>query len=187
MANKPKVKFGLKNCYYALLTTGTDGSVTYATPKALKGAVSMSLSAQGDTEKFYADDVTYYTAVGNDGYEGDLELALVDDDFRVDVLGEKLDSTGKVLVENSLVEPAPFALLYEVTTDAGAAKRVFYNCTASRPAENNNTLSGSKTPSTESLTITASPLANGNVRAKTTAETPDTVLSGWYTKVWTPS
>jgi hypothetical protein len=42
MANK--VKFGFKNCYYATITEGAGGAITYGTPVALKGAVSMSLS-----------------------------------------------------------------------------------------------------------------------------------------------
>ena len=37
----PKVKFGFKECYYAKITE-SDGTITYGTPKALKGAVSLT-------------------------------------------------------------------------------------------------------------------------------------------------
>ena len=43
MANN-KVMFGLKNVYYASVTVGTN-SVTYGTPIAWPGAVSLSLDA----------------------------------------------------------------------------------------------------------------------------------------------
>lgn len=49
-----KVKFGLKNVHYALLTDD-DGTITYETPVPIPGAVSMSLAPQGETNTFYAE------------------------------------------------------------------------------------------------------------------------------------
>ena len=59
MANN-KVQYGLKNVYYATVTVGTN-SVTYGTPVAWPGAVSLSLSAEGDTNDFYADNIKYFS------------------------------------------------------------------------------------------------------------------------------
>ena len=59
MNNKNKVRFGLKNAYYAKVTFNDEGEPQYATPKRLPGAVSLSISPEGELEKFYADDIVY--------------------------------------------------------------------------------------------------------------------------------
>mgnify|MGYP003519931177 CR=1 FL=1 len=110
MANrKNKVKFGLKNCHYALVTIDEDGKVTFGTPVSMPGSVSLSLDAEGDNDPFYADDSVYYMVSNNNGYSGDFELALIPESFLVDVLHETEDANG-VLVENKDVEPEHFAL-----------------------------------------------------------------------------
>ena len=55
-----KVKFGLKNCHYAKATFDEDGSVTYAKPVRIPGAVSLSMDANGEIEPFYADNIAYF-------------------------------------------------------------------------------------------------------------------------------
>ena len=112
-----KVKFGLSNVYYAVQTVGSDGKITFGEPKRYPGAVSLSLDAQGDQSKFYAENVAYFVSTANDGYSGTLETALMPDSFAIDVLHETLDSTAKVLVENATVESAAFALLFQFDGD----------------------------------------------------------------------
>ena len=85
-----KVNFGLKNAHAAVYDA-TAG--TYATPFALPGSVSLSLDPRGDMIEFYADDMLYYSASNNQGYDGSLELSLVTQEFRVNVLGEELVAT----------------------------------------------------------------------------------------------
>ena len=112
-----KVKFGLKNVHYAVLTVGEDGAATYDTPVPIPGAVNLSLDAAGDTSTFYADNMAYFVTAANDGYSGTLEMAVIPDSFRKDVLGEVEDETDKVLVENSSVEGKNFAFLFEFAGD----------------------------------------------------------------------
>ena len=83
MANN-KVKFGLKNVHYALVTetvvtTGADaGKIvsSYGELKALAGAVSMSLSSSASKSVFRADNSDYYVSYGEGGYDGSLEVAI---------------------------------------------------------------------------------------------------------------
>ena len=181
MANK--VKFNIYDVYYAKRTV-TGGVVSYATPVALKGAVSISLEAQGDRSPFYADGIEYYVSQANSGYEGDLVVALVDETFRKTILNEVLDSK-KVLFEDADVEPETFALSFTVDGNEGPVKFWFYNCVCSRPTTATTTNKDTKEPQTDTLTITARPeLTTGYVRAKTTDTTADADLAAWNSAVY---
>lgn len=180
MANK--VKFGFKNCYYAPITEN-DGTITYGTPVALKGAVSMSLSPSGDTTEFYADDSLYFSDVNNNGYEGTLELALVPDDFKIACLGVSKDEND-VLIEDSTTVNKPFALLCEFTGDTKERKFVFYNCMASRPDLAGTTKGESIEVQTETLNLTIRATADGVVKAETSETTPTATLESWYSTVY---
>lgn len=187
MAEKAnKVKFNLKNAHYALLTLGEDGSPTYAAPVPMPGSVSISLDANGEPENFYADGVAYYVINNNMGYDGDLELAMIPESFRTDVLREELDSKG-VLIENADAELAAFALLFEFDGDQKHIRHVLYNCSASRPGIEGKTNEDSKEVQTETLTVKATPLANGVVKAKTGNTTDATVYANWYKSVYLPT
>jgi phi13 family phage major tail protein len=181
-----KVKYNLKNAHYALLSIAEDGTVSYGTPVAMPGSVSISLDANGEPENFYADGVAYYVINNNMGYDGDLELALIPESFRTDVFKEALDANG-VLIENSEVELASFALLFEFDGDQKHIRHVMYNCSASRPGIEGNTNEDSKEVQTETLSIKATPLANGMVKAKTGNTTNSTVYADWYKTVYIPS
>lgn len=184
-AQKNKVKFNICNVHYALQTVAEDGSVTFQKPVPMPGAVSLSLDANGEPSNFYADGYAYYTISNNMGYEGELELAMVPESFRKDVLREESDSN-KVLLENANVETANFALLFEFDGDVKKIRHVLYNCAASRPGIESQTNEDEVEVKTETLTITATPLASGYVKAKTGDETSETVYSKWYESVYLP-
>lgn len=178
-----KVKYNLKNVHYATQTTGEDGAITFAKPTPIRGSVSIALDAQGDISKFYADGITYYQAAANNGYEGDLEVALLPESFRTDVLGETLDGK-KVLIENADAKQAAFALLFEFDGDEKAIRHVLYNCSATRPSVESQTKEESIEPVTETLTISATPLPNGRIKARTGDTTDEAAYSGWYDAVY---
>ena len=182
-----KVRFNLKNVHYAVLTetAGTSG-VTYSwgTPVHVAGAVSLDLSPEGETTPFHADGIVFYQSVANQGYSGSLEMARIPDTMLKDVWGLTLGSTSKVLTENANVSPKSFALLYQVDGDADNEYYCLYKVNGQRPAIGSQTIEGSKEPQTQSFDITAIPLSDGKVLARTTAETPTATKTGWFTSVF---
>lgn len=181
--SKNKIKYNLKNVHYAVQSDAVDGVVTYEKPVAILGSVSISLDAQGDISPFYADGIVYYKSASNNGYEGDLEVALLPESFRTDVLGEELDGK-KVLIENANAKQAAFALLFEFDGDEKAIRHVLYNCSATRPSVESSTKEESIEPVTETLTISATPLTNGDIKAKTGDTTDEVTYSSWYDNVY---
>lgn len=182
---KNKVKFGLKNCHYALTTIAEDGTITYGTPANLPGSVSLSLDAEGENDPFYADDSVYYMISNNNGYSGDLELALVPEEFLKDILKETEDANG-VLVENKDVEPAHFALLFEFTGDQRKIRHCLYYCSATRPSMEGDTTEDKTSVKTEKLSLTVSPLPSGVVKVKTGTNTTEAIYNDWYKAVYEP-
>lgn len=182
---KNKVKFNIRNVYYARLTINEDGTYAYDTPVAMPGAVSLSLDPNGEPSVFYADGYAYYTISNNQGYEGDFELALIPESFRKDILKETLDSNN-VLIENATNQGEKFALIFEFDGDVKKIRHVLYNCIASRPTIESSTKEDEIEVKTETLTITASPLQGGYVKAKTSDDTETPYYNNWFNKVYIP-
>lgn len=189
MANETnKVKFGIRSCFYSIISEDEQGVITYGTPKAFPGAVSLSLDAEGgDPEPFYADDIIYYQSPGaNNGYSGDFEVARVIDDFHKDVLGDIEDNNG-MLVEDADAMSKKFALMVQFYGDKHATRHVLYNCTASRPQFGSSTIEDVATPQTETITITAIPATFGDKHIVKAKQSPDGAnYDSWFTAVQVP-
>lgn len=194
-----KVKYGLKNVHYALVTetvgTGTQSGIvttSYGTVKAIAGAVSLSLSANADRNVFRADNEDYFVSYGQGGYEGDLEVARVNEDFLKDVLGY-VEDNDKILVESSAAFKTVnyFALTFEFDGDQKATKHCLYKCSASRPniASQTTGEGGTTDPQTETLTLTAVPRADADkyIHLQTQDSTTTAVTEAWYTAIPVPT
>ena len=181
-----KVKYNLKNVHAAKLTKGDDGNFTYDTPQAIPGAVSISLEAEGDSSPFYADGIVYFRSTANNGYSGDLEIALIPEWFRTEILQELKDNNGVLVEHSDVTESVYFALLFEFDGDVKAIRHVLYNCTASRPSIESETKEESIEPGTETLSLTADPREDGLVKSRTGDDTTDSVYRNWYQAVYVP-
>lgn len=187
MANK--VKYGLKNVYYAKATVDADNKATYTTPVAIKGAVNLSLDAQGDTTKFRADNMNYWIGQSNNGYEDDLEVALIPDSFKTDILGFKVDGDG-ALYEVKDAPTVYFALLFQFEGDDKATKHVLYKCSATRPTIEGKTTEETIEPETEKLTITADAITVAAVNedvVKASVKYGDAAYANWFSAVHQPT
>lgn len=179
-----KVKFGISNVHiFPILSVDVDGTPSYGTVINVPGAVSLSMDAQGDINKFYADNIVYFQSASNNGYEGDLELAMIPEDVLEKIFNYTKDVNG-VFTEDSSVETTKFAMTFEERGDVKGTKFVLYNCTATRPTRALNTLTDTKEPTTQTLTVSAAPLANGKVMAMSSSTTPDATLNVWHSAVY---
>ncbi|MGN4668659.1 major tail protein [Bacillus cereus group sp. MYBK234-1] len=186
--NENKVTFGLKNVHYVPLDI-KDFLVTFGTPIPLPGGVELTFEPRGDLIEFYADDMLYYTASNNQGYDGTLSIATIPEKFAIDALGEELDETDGVLNELADAKGKPFALLFEFDGDVNATRHVMYNCSASRPTLASKTKTSSAEPNTNELKFVSSPIVlvpggRPMVKTKTTAKTTQAIYNDWYKKVY---
>lgn len=188
MANK--IKYGLSRVYYAKATINSStGAATYTTPVAIPGAVSLSMDPSGESNAFYADNIAYAKFAANAGYEGELEVAVIPDSFRKDILGEIVDSD--IQLEKATASTTPFALLFQFEGDEDATRHVFYNCTAARPNVGSKTTEESVEVQTETLKLTCGSIFNAKVddnivKGKISDKTKQ-AYTDWFNSVQQPS
>lgn len=186
---KNKVTFGLENVHIAPIESidPKSGKITYGDIFKLPGAVELTLEAKGEVQTFKADNTAYYIAENNDGYTGTLKIAHITDEFATKILGEKLDETTKVLVENANATRKEFAIMCQFLGDAKATRIVLYKCSATRPKFATATIDGDNINTTElTFSATATP-DKKQVRSRTTEETPTEVYEKWFEQVFEPS
>lgn len=185
-----KIKYGLKNVYFAVATIAANGSATYGTPVAFPGAVSLSLSAEGERSPFYADDIEYWVGSANNGYSGSLEMARLTDAFKEQVLGYARDNKD-VLYEDADAQAIHFALIFQFAGDQNNTRHVLYNCTCSRPEVSGSTKTETIEPQTETVDISAASiyvqaLDKYIVKAETTEGTASADYESFTTAVYIP-
>lgn len=180
-----KVNYGIQDVYIAKITED-NGQITYGTPFAVKGAVGLNLDPEGgDATPFYADNIVYFMAPGvNNGYSGDLELAITPDDFLTQIMGQEKDSDG-VVYETSDDTIARFALLFQAQGDSNNRRFCFYDCTATRPSRENNTKEDTIEPGTETIAIKMNPRTTDRmVKCYVDATTENqSVYNAWFNAV----
>lgn len=186
-----KVRFGLKNVYYAKLTESSDNSNNvFATPVAVPGAVSMTIDSNATDGTFYADNVSYYKTFANNGYTGTLEMARINDQMMKDIFGWSLDNSAKTLIESTGMKPNPFALIFQIEGDQNEELYVLYRVVpTSKPSLGSNTIGEQVEPVTQSFSFEALPLVtgpsyqSGKILNRTTDTTTTAVRTAWFSSV----
>lgn len=189
-----KVKFGLKNVHYALVTETTTSGVTtttYGTPVSYPGARSLTVNGAGDSEDsiFRADDSDYYVIAGsNQGFDGSFEAALIPEGFETDVLGAVKDQNG-VVVESASDVSKYVAVLFEISGDNSGRRYCVPKVKFSKPSlEAETTGTDGNQPKTSTLNFKAVPRPDDNLAKFHTGDTTTTtVYDNWFSAVYTPT
>lgn len=188
MAGSNKVKFGLKNCHYAVATetrdevTGT-WTTTYGTPKPLAGSVNISLSKEVAENIFRADDSAYYTTSKNNGYTGSYELAMIPSSALEEIFGQVRDASN-FLVESESDKTKYVALLFEVDGDQKATKYCFFRVLLQKPNVEAETTGDTIEPKTDSCDLTVLPrLDDGRIKVMADDKTDAQKYADFYKAV----
>lgn len=178
---KNKIKYGLSHVVVWPITAEDQTSITYGTPINIPGAVTMSLSQEGSSDPFYADNIVYYQSTANNGYSGSLEIALVPEEFEKEIIGATVDEATGALIESAVDKNTPFALAFQFDGDAAATAHIMYRCKATRPNIEGETKGDTVTPKTDSFDFVAIPrMHDQKIKAKVTADS--TAYADFYKK-----
>ena len=151
MANK--VMFGVSNLHVGLYNVSTSGSVTLGTPYALPGTVKISMEPQSDENKFYADNVTYWSGYSDNGYEGEIENALFPDDFKTKFMNYKALADGGIAQVKGEQNKKVY-IAFQSEGDDKARRGIFYNVTLGQITREYNTTEDTIEPATSTLPFT---------------------------------
>ena len=185
-----RVRYGLRNLVYAIVTEDSTGKLTFGDVSKIPGAKEMNFSPEGDETTEYADDGVWYDENANNGYSGTLsfEDTAEADAFLTETQGHTKDKNGAV-VEKSTDTQKLFAVGGQMTLAGGkeTGKRVwFYRCKASRPSVAGKTKEKSPEVQSNSLTVKAMPrLDTDDVKA--TCVSTDACYSTFFDKVYEPT
>ena len=151
MANK--VEFGISNLHVGTYTVDDDGQVTMGAPYHQKGAVSFSPEEQSDKKEFYADNILYWSGYSGGSFEGDLEVAKFDRQFKTDFLGYVQLADGGIANIKGTIKPHVY-IAFQVEGDAESRRIIMYNGTFGAIKREFNTTEEGEEPTTETLPIT---------------------------------
>lgn len=151
MANN-KVEFGISQLHIGTYTDN-QGVVTLGTPFAQKGAVSLSIEPEGDSNNFYADNVIYYSGFSDNGFSGSIEVAKFDDEFKTQFMGYQTLEDGGIAMIKGAIRPKVY-IIGQSEGDAEARRFIMYNASLGGIQREYNTVEEDKEPTTETIDIT---------------------------------
>lgn len=180
------VMYGLKNLHVIPVATETSTTITYGTPIPVTGGVSLSLSPQGETVKFEADDnAAFFGTSTREGYDGTLTVTGLPEGVYAAIYGRTLDAEDNTIRENIADVPIRFALTGErtINRDGTAAQELFalpYCIARQLPYESET--GAKKNPKTQSLPFAADAQpVSGDTLVTSAAAITSTAAAAWHT------
>lgn len=156
-----KITFGLSNVHYAIATLSAEGVFSWGSSKPLVGAQELTADIIGGKTEVYGDDQVIGTLISNSGKTISLKMSEISDEFKKDIFGWEVDSTGN-LVEVTNSHVITFALGYEVQGDVKARRVWYYLCTATPVGDATKSKTDSAEPNSSTLSVTARPIEVGD-------------------------
>jgi len=151
MANK--VEFGISNLHIGTYADN-NGTVTMGESYHQKGAVSFSPEEQSENNTFYADNIPYYSSYTGGTFEGDLEVAKFDDEFKTQFMGYIEKADGGIGIVKNATKPNVY-IAFEIDGDAQKRRVIIYNCSLGAINREYATVEDSIEPATETVSVTA--------------------------------
>ena len=181
MANK--VEFGISNFYVGTYTV-SGSTVTLGTPYHQAGAVSFSPSMDGSENNFWADNIPYWSEFADGPLSGDVVVAKFDEQFKKNFLGYKTSTAGGTALVKNATKPKVY-LMFQVEGDTEPLRCIMYNASLSGITRAYNTITDTKTPDTEQITVTVNGDDGSGIMMDTFAYSTSTA-STYYTMFTTP-
>jgi len=150
MANK--VEYGISQLHIGTYTV-EGNTVTLGTPYHQRGAVSFSTETNQDQNNFYADNVVYWSGYSGESIEGDLEVAMFDDEFKKQFLGYKNLTNGGLANVKGAIKPSVY-ICFQIEGDNESRRVMMYNCTLGSVSREYSTVEESIEPVTETIPVT---------------------------------
>lgn len=151
-ANANKVEFGISNVWVGTYEE-TNGVATLGTPYHQPGAKSLTLDAETEENKYYADDTVYWSDYSDNGFSGELSMALFDDTFKKQFMGYvELADGGLAQVKNA-IKPNVY-LMFEGKGDKEKRRFLLLNIALGAISREYNTVEENKEPVEESIPVT---------------------------------
>ena len=184
----PKVQFGISQLHVGTYTetVATSGTtITLGTPYHQAGAVSFSPEVESSNNDFYADNIVYWSGYSGGKIEGDLEVAMFDDQFKKNFLGYKtLTNGGLANVKNPTKSSVYIA--FQTETDGTPLRVILYNCALGNISRSYETIGEQKEPKTATLPITCIGASTNGVTMATFKQ-GDTGYSTLFTNPTAPT
>lgn len=150
MANK--VEFGISQLHVGTYTE-SNGTVTLGTPYHQNGAVSFAPETNSEQNTFYADNIAYWSGYSGGTIEGDLEVAMFDDAFKTQFLGQRALADGGLASVKNAIKPNVY-IAFQIEGDAESRRVILFNCSLGDITREYNTIEESKEPTTETIPVT---------------------------------
>lgn len=160
--DKNKILFGIKYAHLAKVTKDDETGMEYGAIISLPGAQKISFEPKEESTEIYADNTTYYAESSTTKEEGELEVAMLQDDILTTIFGAKKDENGAI-IEGSGDKTSLVALLGQIEGDKFARRFIMYKVKLIKPSfETETTGSEGKKINTRKIKYTAYPIEKNN-------------------------